>query len=752
MTVHLRKYGAATRIPFQLYLPDASAFKTDATFVAGDIRITKDEGAEADLGTAAVDEGTGYSVALTATEMQAARISGYVVDLTGTKVWLDTGFYIETYGNASAQHAFDLDTATQDVNAVQISGDSTAADNLELMYDGTGYAGGTTKLDVNAVQISGDSTAADNLELQYDTTGYTDDTAPASRAQVAGLGAASGGALNFANEGDNIDAPIKSVTFVGVESSGTNASVNSEDASYHQITHSANVIDIVYQYDIGGSRTATEVTWAGKVVGNNDIVTLQAYNGSTWDNIVAIDGSNGAPTSVSDNGTTVGKLLTTHTGTGADLGKVFIRAISSSTGVVLYTDSLLVSAVASQATIGYIGGAVWLDTGLSNTNTESFVDGTADNPVSTLAAARTIMSNLNLKILHSLPGTSITLASNSDNLEFIGANYSIGGGSQSIEGATFHGAGITGIFTATVTRPTFADCTFGTCTIPPCVMNGCSYGDGDGLFTAGSAGEYVALFPKSVVAGSGTPDFKFDGLGSATGINWRGHLGGSTWTLDSDCTLSLEVLAGGGQTITTGGANVEARGTMRALTVTMSATETVQFVGVTGPIAVSGTTTGTVNLYGVASSVADTTSGATTTDKTTIKADTENIEADTQDIQTRLPAALSSGNMKADLFAISTSAQAADNLEASALSIVKGTVNTANVASSTTTFQADDITETTADHFIGRTVMFYDSGDALFRQATDILDYEWDAVNSEARFTTTQLTESPSDDDLFVII
>jgi hypothetical protein len=39
---------------------------------------------------------------------------------------------------------------TLDVNATEISGDSAAADNLELMFDGTGYAGGTTKLAVDA--------------------------------------------------------------------------------------------------------------------------------------------------------------------------------------------------------------------------------------------------------------------------------------------------------------------------------------------------------------------------------------------------------------------------------------------------------------------------------------------------------------------------------------------------------------------------------------------------------------------------
>jgi hypothetical protein len=41
----------------------------------------------------------------------------------------------------------------------------------------------------------------------------------------------------------------------------------------------------------------------------------------------------------------------------------------------------------------------------------------------------------------------------------------------------------------------------------------------------------------------------------------------------------------------------------------------VQFAGVTGPIAISGTATTTVNLYGISSSLADTSSGTTVNDK-----------------------------------------------------------------------------------------------------------------------------------------
>lgn len=136
----LRKYGVETKINFVLYEVDGVDLRVDAADGGSDCTIMKDEGAEATCTNDFIDEGIGYSLTLDATEMEAARIVVYVVD-SATKVWLDDAIVVETYGNASAMHAFDLDTATQDVNAIQISGDAIAANNLELQYDGTGLIG-----------------------------------------------------------------------------------------------------------------------------------------------------------------------------------------------------------------------------------------------------------------------------------------------------------------------------------------------------------------------------------------------------------------------------------------------------------------------------------------------------------------------------------------------------------------------------------------------------------------------------------
>ena len=105
--VHLREYGVEATIDFDLFEVDGIDLKIDAAHASGDTKVMKDEGAEANTDNGFTDEGQGYSIVLTATEMQAARIKVYVVD-AATKVWLDTTVTIETYGHASAQHAVNL--------------------------------------------------------------------------------------------------------------------------------------------------------------------------------------------------------------------------------------------------------------------------------------------------------------------------------------------------------------------------------------------------------------------------------------------------------------------------------------------------------------------------------------------------------------------------------------------------------------------------------------------------------------------
>ncbi|MFQ5493936.1 MAG: beta strand repeat-containing protein [Phycisphaerae bacterium] len=125
-------------------------FSAAATFAPGDLKIMKDEGAEVNTTNLPVDEGQGYSLLLTATEMQAARIAIYIVDQDATKVWLDRAIHIDTYGHASGQHAFDLDTASQIIASVTGSVGSVAGNVDGNVTGSIGSLAAAAKADVNA--------------------------------------------------------------------------------------------------------------------------------------------------------------------------------------------------------------------------------------------------------------------------------------------------------------------------------------------------------------------------------------------------------------------------------------------------------------------------------------------------------------------------------------------------------------------------------------------------------------------------
>jgi len=113
--LQLRKYGVEFTVDFELYEVDGVNLRTDWTPAATDCEVMKDGGASTQCTNTATDEGSTYSIVITATEAEAARLVIKVVD-AATKAFLDKVIIVETYGNASAQHAFDLDTATQKVD------------------------------------------------------------------------------------------------------------------------------------------------------------------------------------------------------------------------------------------------------------------------------------------------------------------------------------------------------------------------------------------------------------------------------------------------------------------------------------------------------------------------------------------------------------------------------------------------------------------------------------------------------------
>ncbi len=593
---------------------------TDSAATAADL-ATVDTNVDAIL----VDTGTTIPAALTTIDNEIAVIDGNV-----GSVLVDTAeIGAAGAGLTALASQASVDTVDVNVDAILVDTQELQTDNvpgliaaLDTVVDrievdtqdiqtqlGTAGDGLTALPEITAdmVKISGDTVAADNLEAMFDGTGYVDDTAPSSRSQVDNFTVASA-AISVAPR----SAPDGFVLTTGINEVNDEDSTVQLDGVLHTVEDDGGTTDVYYEFDIGAQGVPTTISWQGYARSNGNTWELYAWNwaGAAWEQIgIRVGKNNQSIVEQSFN------LTTGHVGTGAELGLVRFRLYSTD-GTRVAVDRILCSYAIVNESVGYANGAIWVDTNATNTNTVEYVDGVADNPVSTWAAALALNTALGLNRFRIAAGSAITLTNNSDYYEITGASYTLDLGSQSVQGLVGEGATVTGLGTAATIPCQWSTCAFGAATIPPSRFDHCEFGHESGQFTAGSAGDYTMIDCVSGVPGSGSPVFVFTGLGATTGINNRRWAGGSMYTLDSDCTLSHEVLAGGGTTVTTGGANVELRGLFRSLNVTMAAAEMVQFVGVTGPVTLSGTTTGTVNLYGVCSSLSDTTTAAVVTDST----------------------------------------------------------------------------------------------------------------------------------------
>lgn len=125
-----RLYNTATTLNFNLWLPDGTAHYTSTAPVAGDILVSQSEGAEANCantsGNCVTDEGSFYSIALEASELDTARVYIAIRDVSGA-AWLDKCLIVHTYGNASAQFP------SPDVNVASHSTAAKAEINAEVL-------------------------------------------------------------------------------------------------------------------------------------------------------------------------------------------------------------------------------------------------------------------------------------------------------------------------------------------------------------------------------------------------------------------------------------------------------------------------------------------------------------------------------------------------------------------------------------------------------------------------------------------
>lgn len=96
----LRPKGVAADIHFPLVDKGLTDFDSGCTFVAGDVKVSKDGAAFANTSNLPSHIGAGiYKLTLTASEMNADRIAVVVVDQTSPRDWEDQAILIATYAD-----------------------------------------------------------------------------------------------------------------------------------------------------------------------------------------------------------------------------------------------------------------------------------------------------------------------------------------------------------------------------------------------------------------------------------------------------------------------------------------------------------------------------------------------------------------------------------------------------------------------------------------------------------------------------
>lgn len=470
---------------------------------------------EAEVDANIVSDKTGFSLAAD----QSAVTVGTVSTLTGHTAQTGDGYAVVSHadhGNAQ------LVRSTTPANALDVSATGEAGLDFDNIKDASGVhtltnitvpttTDVTNEVTADMTKISGDGTAADNLEATYDGTGYTNDSAPSTQEQVGRL--TSGTAA--------VNTTAESFTKAGAEpETNTYTSTVALDGTYHIVEDDATATDCYYQFDVGGNGIPISVTWQGYTQSNGDSYTVWAYNyGSTsYEQIGSVTASNG--TTLVEN---TYALTISHVATGANIGKVRFRFLSAD-GTAFATDRILCSYSIVTKSVGYSNGAIWIDTNVSNTNTEDYVDGTADNPVSTWAAAKTLSISMGIKKFNIVNDSSITLDANSDNFTFIGHEWALALGGQSIENIHVEEASVTGTGTCGAGLARFFNCRVGTTTIGKAAFNSCGF---NGTLTLSAADTYILNNCFNAADGSTPPVIDFGAAVANTHgafRNWQGGI------------------------------------------------------------------------------------------------------------------------------------------------------------------------------------------------------------------------------------
>ena len=370
---------------------------------------------------------------------------------------------------------------------------------------------GAANLQVDATKISGDSTAADNMEATYDGTGYSDPHAPAKQSQLDTI-ANTGGATWKASESFTLTT--------GSQDANTYAATEALDEVYHTLSDTAGTLDAYYEFDIGATGVPSSINLEGYLTSSNDTVQIYAYNFTltSWVQVGEIVGKNPATRETFNF-----KIPSSLVGSNGDVGKVRIRVHGTGLTTASFNldQGLLGYNPIYASATGYANGAIWLDTVNGFAGTVSDVHGVADHPSSNWADALTLLAAKKFTRIEIANGSSVTLTSATEGLLLNGSNWNLALGGQSISNSTIIGAVVSGV--ATGTGASIIGCFIDASTLPPCCYQQCKFNVG---ITLNGAGDYIFDYCSSNVADAGTPYLDY-GVAGIHNVSMRHYSGGT---------------------------------------------------------------------------------------------------------------------------------------------------------------------------------------------------------------------------------
>jgi len=475
-----------------------------------------------------------------------------VTQKTGTLA--DTDFYLSKNGGAKA-NPNDTNDATHDADGVhlkQLDGTDLNTEGLltvymyqaDILYIRQDYtvlsvAAYNSKytakddgyMDVNLKAISEDETAADNLEAMFDTTGYTEDSAPATQEQIGRLTSGSAAINTTAKAADD-----GFVITTGADEANDEDSTHALDSATHDLEDNGGTTDCYYIFNIGGNGSPVSITWSGYVNAQGDSFAVYACTDQTdisnnWEQIGTISGIAGSTIQ-----TNTYTLTTAHVGTGDHLGNVLLRFYSTD-GTKVATDRIICSYAVVTKSAGYANGSIWYNDSAANTNTEAYVDGTADNPISTWTAYKALSASLGIKTVTVANGSTVTPDATCANISFLGHDWILALNSQVYENAHIEEAAVSGTGTAGAGEIHLNGCHIGDATLEKTHACCCAL---EGTITISDAETYIFHDCFAADTGGATPpEIDYNDVEATVGIrDWTGGL--KVKTMAAACKLTVQ--------------------------------------------------------------------------------------------------------------------------------------------------------------------------------------------------------------------